>query len=309
MVWRKLGRVYCPDGSSVWARHSFMTPVPLQISADVIRIWGGMRDDGGISRIGWIDVRRADPTTVLDISETPALDLGAPGMFDDNGVILGDVIEMPSGALRMYYVGFQLVQKAKFLAYTGAAESTDGGVSFERLRPTPVLDRAPQALFINALHSIARVDGGYRAWISCGQRWQEIGGRVFPQYNCWTLFSEDGLHFDMDTATPTLDAQGQEYRIGRPRANRLANGSYEMRVTSDTLSKQYSCYLATSPDGIAWHRTGVEELPRGTKGEWDDQMTCYPARIDTSEGESYLFYNGNNMGETGVGVAVLEDAG
>lgn len=307
MGWEKLGRVYCPDGTSDWAKIGFMTPVPLQVSQDVIRVFGGLRDAGGISRIGWIDVARDDPTRVLDVAETPCLDLGAPGMFDDNGVILGDLIAMPNGRLRMYYVGFQLVQKAKFLAYTGVAESKDGGHSFTRLQPTPVLDRAPNALFINALHSIAAIDGGYRAWISCGTHWQHIAGKDYPQYNCWTLTSPDGIRFDMTTATPTLDVRGDEYRIGRPRANRLPDGSWEMRVSTDTLSKQYACHLARSDDGVTWDRSDHVELPRGGAGDWDGDMTCYPARIDTDHGESYLFFNGNNMGETGVGVAVLRD--
>jgi hypothetical protein len=111
----------------------------------------------------------------------------------------------------------------------------------------------------------------------------------------------------METATPTLDVTGDEYRIGRPRANRTTDG-YEMRVTSDTLAKQYATFLAKSSDGVNWTRTTVEELPRGEAGDWDDEMTCYPARIDTDQGESYLFFNGNNMGETGVGVAVLDGA-
>ncbi|WP_293575534.1 hypothetical protein [Phaeobacter sp.] len=305
MAWEKLGRAFCPDGQSSWARHSFMTPVPVDRGDGVLRIYGGMRDDEGISRIGWIDVAAEDPLRVLAVSPDPVLDLGAPGMFDDNGVILGDVIRTGPTQLRMYYVGFQLVQKAKFLAYTGLAVSDDNGGSFTRLQQTPVLDRAPQALFINALHSIQKIDDGYRAWISCGQSWQQIGDRVFPQYNCWTLTSPDGIRFDMATATPTLDCEGDEYRIGRPRANQLPDGTYEMRVTSDTLSKRYACFRAVSKDGVLWDRTDDDELPRGEPGDWDGEMTCYPARIDLSDGSSLLFYNGNNMGETGVGVARL----
>ncbi|MFS4582200.1 hypothetical protein [Phaeobacter sp. C3_T13_0] len=308
MAWEKLGRVFCPDGSSPWAKHSFMTPVPIELSQDVIRIYGGMRDDHGVSRIGWVDVARGNPLEVLGVSPEPVLDLGAPGMFDDNGVILGDVIRIGPQEMRMYYVGFQLVQKAKFLAFTGVAISHDNGGSFQRVQVTPVLDRAPQALFINALHSIQKTNEGYRAWISCGQRWQAVAERVFPQYNCWTVTSPDGLCFDMSEAVPTLDCEGDEYRIGRPRANQLADGSYEMRVTSDTLSKQYACFRAVSPDGVVWQRTADEELPRGDSCTWDSEMTCYPARLDTSDGSSYLFYNGNNMGETGVGVARLEPA-
>lgn len=302
MNWTKLGKIWSPSGEATWARHSFMTPVPVQRDPDTIRIYGGVRDDAGISRIAWIDVDRAEPTQVLRISSNPVLGTGAPGMFDDNGVILGDILRLPDGRLRMYYVGFQLVAKAKFLAFTGLAESHDNGDTFERVMPTPILDRAPQALFINALHSILPTSNGYRAWISCGQRWEWIGDTAYPQYNCWTLESPDGIHFDMQTAVKCMDVSGDEYRIGRPRTN-FTNGRYELRVTSDTRQKLYSCHLATSADGIIFERKTIEELPRGEPGAWDEEMTCYPARIDTDQGESYLFYNGNGMGRTGVGVA------
>ena len=36
-------------------------------------------------------------------------------------------------------------------------------------------------------------------------------------------------------------------------------------------------------------------------------MTCYPIKLDTSHGESYLFYNDNEMGRTGVGFANLKE--
>lgn len=308
MAWKKLGLVYCPDGAKDWARHSFMTPVPVQISENVIRVFGGSRDGEGISRISWIDVDCADPLKVLRVSDRPVLDVGEPGMFDDNGVILGDLIWVSPVELRMYYVGFQLVEKVKFLAFTGLAVSSDGGESFIRAQSTPVLDRAPRAPFINALHSIAKSGDGYRAWISCGQRWQMIDGTPYPQYNCWTLESTDGIAFDMRKATKILDVTETEYRIGRPRANRVPGG-YELRITSDTISKQYACHLATSRDGISFDRTDIVELPRGHAGEWDSEMTCYPARIDTPQGDSYLFYNGNGMGRTGVGVARWEHRG
>lgn len=307
MSWKKLGIVYCPDGTISWARNGFMTPVPIQIDAGRIRLFGGMRDDSGVSRIGWVDVSAADPTQVLAICDTPALDVGRPGMFDDNGVILGDVIRLTDGTLRLYYVGFQLVEKVKFLAFTGCAENRDGGACFERLQHTPVLDRAPHAPFINALHSIEKTQYGYRAWVSCGQRWQTIDGLTFPQYNCWMQTSEDGVLWDSRTAVQVLDVTGEEYRVGRPRVNRRPSGTYELRVTSDTLSKQYSTRRLVSEDGARFATDPVIELPCGTAGEWDCEMTCYPARLDTMTGESFLFYNGNGMGRSGVGVARWSD--
>lgn len=305
MAWTKLGRIWCPSGDQPWARHSFMTPVPIERDDGTIRLFGGVRDDSGISRISWIDVDSENPLCVLRVAERPALDIGAPGMFDDNGAILGDILPLPDGRLRMYYVGFQLVAKAKFLAFTGLAHSSDGGETFQRLQPTPVLDRAPRALFINALHSIHPTKDGYRAWISCGQRWETIADIKYPQYNCWTLESLDGIHFDMEKAVKCLDVTRDEYRVGRPRVSRVGD-LFELRVTSDTLNKQYSSHLATSTDGVTFHRMETQELPRGVAGDWDSDMACYPARLDTSTGKSYLFYNGNGMGRTGVGVARLD---
>lgn len=303
MAWEKLGLVYCPDGTVPWARHGFMTPVPLQMDTDRIRLFGGMRDDAGVSRIGWVDVSATDPTRVLATCDTPALDIGRPGMFDDNGVILGDVIRLPDGTLRLYYVGFQLVEKVKFLAFTGCAESRDEGMHFQRVQETPVLDRAPHALFINALHSIEQTESGFRAWVSCGQRWQTIDQLTYPQYNCWVQTSEDGIFWDSRTAVQILEVSGDEYRVGRPRANRRPSGGYELRVTSDTLSKQYATRRLISEDGVRFESDPVVELPRGPTNAWDGEMTCYPARLDTEAGESLLFYNGNGMGRTGVGVA------
>ncbi|MEP2717119.1 hypothetical protein [Pseudophaeobacter sp.] len=281
-----------------------MTPCPWQKDAETLRLFGGVRDAQGISRIGWVDVDAANPARVKASSEVPALDLGAAGMFDDNGVILGDVIETPERILRLYYVGFQLVEKAKFLAFTGVAESRDQGQSFERLQPTPIIDRCPEGPFIGALHSIAPLpEGGFRAWIARGQGWEDIEGRLFPRYDCWTLTSADGVTFDNASAQQIITPGPDEYRIGRPRATALADGTWELRATSDTRAKQYAHFRFTSADGVQFTRTEDEELPRGEAGEWDNEMTCYPAALTTTKGRRFLFYNGNDMGRSGVGYA------
>ncbi|MEQ8258530.1 MULTISPECIES: hypothetical protein [Roseobacteraceae] len=309
MAWVKQGHIFSPDGSLEWAQHSFMTPCPWLRDEDTIRIFGGMRDAHGISRIGWVDVAADDPTRVKASSTAPVLDLGAPGMFDDNGLILGDVVEVAPDELRLYYVGFQLVEKAKFLAFTGLAISRDRGDSFQRVGSTPVLDRCPDGPFIGALHSIARLpDGSFRAWISRGDGWEEIGERLYPRYDCWTLTSDDGVTFDNAAAQRIITPTGDEYRIGRPRATRLDDGTWELRATSDTRAKQYAAFRFTSPDGVEFTRTDDVELPLGAPESWDSDMTCYPAHFVAPDGGRYLFYNGNDMGRTGVGLAKWQAA-
>src|ERR1700722_10031135 len=122
-MWRKMGLIYAPDGRTSWAAHSALTPTPVLLD-EVIRIFVGFRDRDGVSRIGFVDVDAGNPACIVGVSITPVLDVGGPGAFDDNGVILGDIIQ-DGDQWRMYYVGFQLVAGVKFLAFTGLAVSHD----------------------------------------------------------------------------------------------------------------------------------------------------------------------------------------
>lgn len=140
MKWNKLGHVFSPIGNDDWKKDFAMTPTPFLLNDKVIRVYAGFRDNEGISRIGYIDLSAKDPTKVLGVSDKPVLDRGRDGCFDDNGVILGDIVRY-GDVLRMYYVGFQLVKRAKFLAFTGLAESTDEGNTFQRVTEAPVMDR------------------------------------------------------------------------------------------------------------------------------------------------------------------------
>ena len=76
--WIKKGRVWGPDGSKPWARHSALQPTAL-VEEDRIRVFAGVRDDDGISRIIAVDVDPGDPSRVLGVSENPVLDIGEAG--------------------------------------------------------------------------------------------------------------------------------------------------------------------------------------------------------------------------------------
>src|SRR5215475_4169224 len=104
--WTKRGLIWCPDGSLPWARHSFLQPTPMEYGDSTIRIYGGLRDDKGVSRVGYIDVAADDPSRVLKVCDCPVLDIGEPGMFDENGVVPCAVVRREEG-LFLYYAGYQ----------------------------------------------------------------------------------------------------------------------------------------------------------------------------------------------------------
>ncbi|MBR4127041.1 MAG: hypothetical protein IKR09_05665, partial [Alphaproteobacteria bacterium] len=154
MKWEKKGLIYCPDKNSPeWMDNSVLTPQPFLLREDIIRVYGSFRDKDGVGRIGYVDVDAKNPSRILKISEKPVLDIGENGHFDDNGIILGDVLRVHD-KIYMYYVAFQLVKKAKFFAFSGLAISDDNGETFVRQSSIPVLDRAEEGIFGRCIHCV-----------------------------------------------------------------------------------------------------------------------------------------------------------
>lgn len=300
-TWSKRGLVFATarDGVGGWMRHSALTPTPFRLDDGLIRVYAGFRDERGVSRIGYVDVLADDPVVVARVSAEPVLDIGRGGCFDDNGMILGDVVGTPDG-LYMFYVGFQQVSGAKFLAFTGLAVSTDGGEHFERAQETPILDRAPGRSTIAAIHSARHEGGVWRLWYAVGDDWEYIGGRPYPRYHIRHVRTRDLAAIPREDQVCLLP-KGTEYRIGRPRVYRL-DDRYLMYFTRGNLDGGYFPGLAFSDDGLDWHRRddalGIGLSPEG----WDSRALCYPALIRLRD-TLLMFYNGNDMGVDGFGVA------
>lgn len=302
MKWNKLGLVFSQSGSNDWKKSSALTPTPILLNDDVIRVYAGFRDAEGISRIGYVDVSANDPTQVLGVSDAPVLDRGRDGCFDDNGVILGDIVKCGE-SLRMYYVGFQLVKRAKFLAFTGLAESKDGGSTFQRISEAPVMDRANGGTTIRAIHSVLFEQGIWKVWYAVGNSWELIKGKHYPNYNIWYTESADGVRFS-ESELLCIDVEGDEYRIGRPSVYKHDHKYYMFYTKGGTSGEDYFPGVAISDDGKNWVRKDESFGLNLSDAGFDSVHLCYP-RLVTVRDKTYCFYNGNNMGADGFGAAEL----
>jgi predicted GH43/DUF377 family glycosyl hydrolase len=303
MKWKKKGLIYKPPFDKSWRDNSALTPTPFLLNENTIRVYVSFRDVKGIGRIGYVDVDASNPSKILDISKKPVLDIGKDGMFDDNGLILGDIIRVKD-KIYMYYVGFQLVEKVKFLAYSGLAISIDNSNTFERLKFTPVLDRADEALYIRAIHSVLHEDNKFKIWYATGNGWKRIANNYYPQYDINYIESDDGIDFPKKgIKCIENNKKNLEYRIGRPRVYKKDN-VYIMNYTFGTLDGKYMAGQAFSKDGIKWQRDDNSLGIELSKDGWDSIHLSYPAII-TIKNKTYMFYNGNNMGKDGFGYAEL----
>lgn len=305
MLWEKMGRVYAPDGRMEWAKHYAFPPTPYRLADDVLRIYLAFCDAGTVGRIGYVDVDPRDPSKVLGVSEQPVLDIGQPGAFDENGILPTSIVEH-EGKLYLYYVGYQLGQKVRYFQFQGLAISEDGGASFRRAQRVPVIDRSDAELTNRTSAFVMRDEGRFKMWYVGGSDWIMARGKSLPVYNMRYLTSEDGVRWGPEGDVCIDFASEDEHAFGRPWVIKEP-GLYRMFYSVRSHSRGYRLGYAESPDGVAWtrmdDRVGIDVSAEG----WDSEMVQY-ASVVSIEGRTYMFYNGNNCGQTGFGYAVLADS-
>lgn len=302
MKWEKLGRVFEPTGDSDWWKSHCMAPTAVLLG-EKIRVFVGGWDEGGISRIGWVDLDAGDPLNVLGWSERCALDLGEPGTFDDNGVFPGHAASI-DGRIYLYYTGFQLQKRIPFTNFGGLALSEEGDFgSFRRVSAAPVLDRSDEGICVRSGQTVIREDGLWKTWYSAGVEWEEVGGKLRQTYDVYYAESERGDEFPKRGELCIARDRSVEHGLGRPHVIRRG-GMYRMFYTRRILDMKYSMGYAVSEDGRRWtrldHEVGIVHSPSG----WDSEMVYFPSVLPVGD-QVYMFYTGNNFGGTGFGAARL----
>ncbi len=301
MQWEKLGLVYEASGDRPWAQSHAFLPTPVVRDERTIRVYAAFLDRDKVGRVGYVEVDARDPRKVLTVSQRPVLDVGEPGTFDDNGV--NPVCLVPhQGRLFLYYVGWQLGVRVRYYLFVGLAVSEDGGETFRRVSRTPVLDRSDGERFVRTAAHVRVENGTWKMWYIGGSDWVEANGKSVPSYTLRYLESADGRTWGPSGRACLHFASPDEYGFGRPFVVR-DGGRYRMWYSIRTFSKGYRLGYAESPDGLRWRRmddrVGIDVSAAG----WDSEMICFGALADVP-GRTYLFYNGNNYGQTGFGVAL-----
>jgi hypothetical protein len=307
MRWRKLGLVWGPDGSMPWAKTHASVPTPVPLPSGAIRVYLTCLDGAGRGRPTWVDVSPSDPTQVLAVAREPLLEIGRPGTFDDNGLMVTSVVPIDDHTVVMYYAGFEICTHVRYRIFTGGAVSHDGGDTFARVGEVPILDRCDGELYFRG-GPFALLDGErFKLWYVSGSAWTDLGdGKPMPVYDLRYMESPDPFRWTGGGRLSMAVSGSDEHGFGRPWVVKRATGDYRLFYSCRRRSlKAYRLGYAESVDGINWTRKdadmGLDVSPNG----FDDEAIMYSAVINIGD-RTYCFYNGNNFGQRGFGVAIQE---
>lgn len=303
MKWQELGVVWSPDGSHDFAQSHAMGPTPILVNDDVIRIYITCLDENKIGRPTFIEVSSHDPTKVLNVNQKPLLEVGAPGTFDDSGLMVTSVVKVSESKYYLYYAGFELSTKIRYRILTGVAISDDGGLTFSKYSSTPILERSDEERFIRGGPFVSLEADVFKMWYVGGNQWIDLSGKQMPVYDIKFLESEDGFHWGANGLTVLPISQNDEHGFGRPWVLKNELGTYDLFYSIRRISlMSYRLGYATSSNGIVWERNDREMNLNIAENSINSDAIMYAAVLNVGK-RTFCFYNGNNFGEMGFSVA------
>ncbi|MCC6338290.1 MAG: hypothetical protein IT380_30385 [Myxococcales bacterium] len=300
MNWSKLGLITLPVREP-WALSHAMIPTPYLSRSGALRIYYSACDSEGRGRPSFLEVDSLSPTRVIR-QPGPLLELGRPGCFDDNGVVVTSVLRGRGDEVLMYYVGFELCRGVRYRLFTGLAISVDDGLTFHRYAEVPVLDRSEGEAYFRCGPFVDFDGARFAMWYIGGNQWTEVAGKHVPVYDLRYVESPDGRTWP-DAGRVVMElSDPDEHGFGRPWLLRSETGwelFYSVRRRS---LGAYRLGYASSTDGLAFTRRDAELGLDVSHAGFDSQAIMYLATVETPSGV-LGFYNGNDFGREGIGVA------
>jgi predicted GH43/DUF377 family glycosyl hydrolase len=289
----------------------YMPQVPYAIPFnDRIRIYFGARNGvvGGAA-IYFIDIDGRDPSKILQFSMQPVLEKGEPGFFDQDG-ILPVCVRKVDDKIFLYYGGFTKSINHPHFCMMGLAISNDDGITFNRYSNGPIIPISDVDPCLIGSADIYEKDGMLHMVYTSGVKWVKVKENLEVLYSLKHSFSEDGIHWECNSRY-ILEDSPEDFALAKPsifKIDRTYFMAFSKRSISDyrnNAAGTYRIQFAQSNDLINWSITNeIEGLDISSTG-WDSEMVCYPSVIEF-EDKIYMFYNGNNFGESGIGYAELK---
>jgi hypothetical protein len=285
-----------------WVSH-MMAPAPSpRIKEGRTEIFVGGWDEKGISSIFSFEF------DLMNLELIPAtvklqLEKGDPGAFDENGVFPASVIDFED-SWGLSYTGFQLGYKIPHYNFGGFATRRDLNSPLLRVSKAPIIDRADEGLTVRAGLSAIKLDTGDKSkWISvyaAGSTFERINGKMRPNYSVYGQYSHP-LEVQ-DNGDLKVEYNELEHGVGRPYITTY-NNLLLLFYTRRRRDFSYLPGVAISTDeGKTYIRFDqiLEDVTPRIDGQ-DDEMQYFPAPLIWNK-KLYVFYNGNNFGQNGMGV-------
>jgi hypothetical protein len=298
--WKKLGLVFCPSGEATWMQTHAAVPFADRLEGDIYRVYFTTRDTMNKAHTAFIDIDILNPHKIVNIANSPVLAPGMLGGFDDSGA-MGCWLTKEKGTRYLYYQGWNLGVTVPFRNSIGLAVS-DENLKFHRYSPGPILDRSMFEPHFTATPCVIVEYGQWKMWYLSCTEWMIQNNLPKHKYHIKYAESDDGINWQRNGVVAIDYANESEYAISRPS---VIHDEGQWKMWYSYRGDAYKIGYAESCDGKKWERLDAQVGITTSADGWDSEMIEYPFVFDHKD-HRYMFYNGNDYGRTGFGLAILE---
>jgi hypothetical protein len=257
-----------------------------------------------ISNVYFIDLS-LDFTRLISRIKRVKIESGVLGAFDQHGIFPFHPYRLQSGIFLALTCGWKRMHSVDIDMSIGQAISMDGE-HFAKNGCGPILTATPNEPFLVGDPFLLKSDDLFKLFYIFGTKWNRGPSNPERTYKIGTLNSSDGITFQRTIPGVQIipdcienEAQAMPSVV---RDNRKLHMFYCYRNSFNFRSgglDSYKLGYASSANGLGWELN--HSILPNVWPEWSNAMQCYP-HVVFKNNCLYLFYNGNNFGEKGIGL-------
>lgn len=302
MKWKKLGLIFESDKRYSWMQSYAWVPSIQHLEGDRFRVYFGGRNLDNFSQTGFFEFDIKSPSKILKISPEPVIKLGKLGLFDDSLALATSFVKHEEKCY-LYYVGWMQGKRTRYYPLLGVAISDNNGVTYKKNSLAPMIPRTNEEPFGMASPFVMVDDNKWKLWYASYRKWEiRNNDEPWPIYELRYAESDDGINWNLKNHTCIKNENDEA--MARPYILK-EDGTYKMWYTYRKQFDKYKIGYAESDNGIDWIRMDDKVGIHCSKEGWDSEMIEYPC-VFKHKNNTYMLYNGNSHGKTGIGMALLE---
>jgi hypothetical protein len=305
MIWKKLGRIYNPLNLK---RHEKLlthtsNPTILKLSKDLVRVFYSGRDKSNRSSVGAFDFNMKKLTIENDFFK-PFIIFGDKKSFYGDGISIGTISEINSKKY-LYFMGWQNPKGEHWRGDIGRLGiETDETLIIDPLYPIIGKNKIDN-ISVSYPWILKLKDGFFHMWYGSTVSWDAGNNEMLHVIN--HAVSKDGYKWDYKgQAIPSKIGTAQAF--SRPSVYETEDYNLHMWFSYRSGSgESYRIGYAIKEFNNDKWELKLDEAGIGlSEIGWDHEMIAYPCIFKYNE-NLYMFYNGNEYGKTGIGIAVMND--
>jgi len=300
MNWKKLGQLYKFKPINNYLFSHAANPLAIHLKNDIYRVLFSSRDISNRSSVGYVDIDIIRQVVVSTCGKA-IFQYGLEGSFFSHGVSIGNVYQVQN-ANYIQFMGWQVEDGKHWRGDIGRLK-LNSNYSKLTLNPNNVFIGCDEEDRISLSYPWVIFDEGiYKMWYGSTIDWSSVNGEMVHVIKYAT--SKDGDNWHKHGLAVSFEI-GVCQAFSRPSVIRDSKGYhmwYSFRGGNET---KYRIGYAHSNDGLKWNRKENSGIDVSNDG-WDNEMICYPFVFE-HKNKKYMLYNGNSYGQTGFGLAVLEE--